>query len=49
MPMGWMSGGTSVELRCKVLCHNLCMLIQSFYDLGIEPEFSVRGRRWAYQ
>jgi transposase len=27
------------ELLCKVLCHNLCVLIQSFYELGIEPEF----------
>jgi hypothetical protein len=29
------------ELLCKFLCHNLCVLIQSFYELGIEPEFSV--------
>ena len=28
------------ELLCKVLCHNLCVLIQSMYELGIEPEFS---------
>jgi hypothetical protein len=27
------------ELLCKVLCHNLCVLIQSMYELGIEPEF----------
>jgi hypothetical protein len=27
------------ELLCKVLCHNLCCLIQSMYELGIEPEF----------
>jgi transposase len=27
------------ELLCKVLCHNLCVLIQSFYELGIEPDF----------
>jgi hypothetical protein len=27
------------ELLCKILCHNLCVLIQSFYELGIEPEF----------
>lgn len=23
----------------KVLCHNLCCVIQSMYELGIEPEF----------
>jgi hypothetical protein len=27
------------ELLCKVLCHNLCCLIQSFYELGVEPQF----------
>jgi Transposase DDE domain len=29
------------EALCKVLCHNLCVLIQSIYELGIEPEFSA--------
>ena len=27
------------EVLCKVLCHNLCCVIQSMYELGIEPEF----------
>jgi transposase len=27
------------ELLCKVLCHNLCCLVQAIYELGIEPEF----------
>jgi len=27
------------EVLCKVLCHNICVLIQSMYELGIEPEF----------
>jgi transposase len=27
------------EVLCKVLCHNLCCLIQSIYELGIEPTF----------
>lgn len=27
------------EVLCKVLCHNLCCLVQSMYELGIEPEF----------
>jgi hypothetical protein len=26
------------ELLCKVLCHNICVLIQSMYELGIEPQ-----------
>lgn len=29
------------ELLCKVLCHNLCCVIQSMYELGIEPAFDT--------
>lgn len=31
------------EVLCKVLCHNLCVLIQSIYELGIEPTFWADG------
>src|SRR5688572_22357147 len=27
------------EALCKVLCHNLCVVIQSMYELNIKPEF----------
>jgi transposase len=27
------------EVLCKILCHNLCCLIQSSYELGIEASF----------
>jgi transposase len=27
------------EALCKVLCHNLCVVIQSMYELNIAPEF----------
>ena len=27
------------EALCKILCHNLCCVIQSMYELGIEPTF----------
>ena len=27
------------EVLCKMLCYNLCCLIQSLYELGIEPTF----------
>ena len=27
------------ESLCKILCHNICCLIGSIYELGIEPVF----------
>ncbi len=27
------------EALCKILCHNICVLIQSIYELGLEPTF----------
>lgn len=27
------------EVLCKVVCHNLCVLVQSIYELGIVPTF----------
>ena len=27
------------EALCKILCHNLCVLIQEMYELGIDPLF----------
>lgn len=27
------------EVVCKILCHNLCVLVQSAYELGIEATF----------
>jgi len=30
------------EALCKVLCHNLCVVIQSVHELGIEASFSER-------
>jgi transposase len=29
------------EVLCKVLCHNICVLIQSIYELGLEPTFGI--------
>jgi hypothetical protein len=29
------------ELLCKVLCHNICVVIQSMYELGIDADFGV--------
>ena len=27
------------EILCKVICHNVCVLIQSMYELGVEADF----------
>ncbi len=27
------------EILCKILCHNICVVVQSIYELGIEPHF----------
>lgn len=28
------------EVLCKILCHNICCVIQSMYELEVEPDFS---------
>ena len=28
---------------CKVLCNNLCVVIQSMYELVVEPQFRVEA------
>ena len=33
------------EVLCKVICHNLCVLIQAMFELGVEPAFCVKGFR----
>src|SRR5262249_54861530 len=33
------------EVLCKVLCHNICVVIQSMYELGIEPVSGVTRKR----
>ena len=30
------------EVLCKILAHNICVLIQSLYELGIESEFCTK-------
>ena len=35
------------EVLCKVLCHNICVLIQSIYELGLEPTFWTFGTQEA--
>ncbi len=28
------------EVLCKVICHNICVVIQEMHELGINPEFT---------
>ncbi len=35
------------EVYAKVLCHNICCLIQEMYELRVEPEFWVRETKQA--
>jgi len=29
------------EVLCKLLCHNVCCLIQAMYEFGISPDFGT--------
>ncbi|MBI2859817.1 MAG: transposase [Chloroflexi bacterium] len=32
--------GQANEVLCKVLCHNICVLVQAIHELGLEPAFT---------
>ncbi len=32
------------EALCKILCHNICVLVQAIHELGIEPNFGAESR-----
>jgi transposase len=32
------------EVLCKVLCHNICVIIQGIYEFGIPPTFGAEHR-----
>jgi hypothetical protein len=37
------------EVPCKVLCHNLCVIIQAIHESGIDPTFCAKpgiGRKF---
>jgi hypothetical protein len=40
----WTETAQINELLCKVLCHNLCCLIQSIYELGTEATFEANNQ-----
>ena len=30
------------EILCKILCHNLTVLVHAMHELGIEPSFGAQ-------
>ena len=37
--------GQANEVLCKLICHNLCVLIQEMFQLGIRPDFLAELQR----
>jgi transposase len=33
------------EVLCKIICHNICVVIQEMHELGIEPNFCVESQQ----
>jgi transposase len=31
------------EVLCKIICHNICCLVQEMYELGIQPDFRAES------
>lgn len=31
------------EVLCKIICHNICVVIQEMHELGIEPDFHAEN------
>jgi hypothetical protein len=36
--------GLQNEALCKVLCHNICTVINAMHTLNLDPEFSVEEK-----
>ena len=32
------------EMLCKIICHNICVVIQETHELGINPQFCAESR-----
>ena len=37
--------GQANEVLCKMICHNVCVLIQEMFELGIRPDFLAELER----
>ena len=32
------------EVLCKIICHNICVVIQEMHELGISPDFCLKSQ-----
>jgi len=37
------------EVLCKIICHNICVVIQEMHELGINPNFCVESKDSVYK
>ena len=37
------------EVLCKIICHNICVVIQEMHELGINPNFCVESQGSVYK
>ena len=37
------------EVLCKIICHNICVVIQEMHELGINPNFCVESQGGVYK
>ena len=37
------------EVLCKIICHNICCVIQEMHELGINPNFCVESKGGVYK
>ena len=37
------------EVLCKIVCHNICVVIQEMHELGISPDFCVESQSSVYK
>ena len=37
------------EVLCKIICHNICVVIQEMHELGINPDFCVESQGSVYK
>ena len=37
------------EVLCKVICYNICVVIQEMHELGINPDFCVESKGGVYK